>query len=275
VTTWKDRRVIEKLRIEPGSTVELARRDASATHGAPGDRAATEAAEPDLSARLLEFQSRLWAEARRSVLVVLQGLDAAGKDGTIRYVFRGLNPQAVRVAGFKEPTAEELSHDFLWRVHKRTPAAGEIGIFNRSHYEDVLVVRVHEMVPEDVWRARYDHINAFEALLAHGGTTTVKFFLHLSRDEQGRRLLERLDQPEKRWKTRRSDFVERERWTEYQQAYTDMLERTSTTAAPWYIVPADHKWYRNWAVSNILVHVLEQMDPHYPEPPPLGEFLQR
>jgi len=263
------------MRVEPGTSVNLAKRDASATDGAPDGRAGAEAAEPALSERLLELQSRLWAEASRSLLVVLQGMDAAGKDGTIRYVFRGLDPQAVRVAAFKEPTAEELGHDFLWRVHRRTPGAGEIGIFNRSHYEDVLVVRVHKMVPEPVWKARYEHINAFEALLAHGGTTTVKLFLHLSLEEQGRRLLERLDRPDKRWKTRRSDFVERERWSEYQEAYTDMLERTSTAVAPWYIVPSDRKWYRNWAVSNILVHVLEQMDPQYPEPPPLGEFLQR
>jgi PPK2 family polyphosphate:nucleotide phosphotransferase len=267
--------MVERLRIEPGTKVKLPEHDPSATTGAPGDRAATEAAEAALQARLLELQSRLWAEARRSLLVVLQGLDAAGKDGTIRYVFTGLDPQAVRVFSFKEPTAEELGHDFLWRVHRRTPGAGEIGIFNRSHYEDVLIVRVHDMVPESVWMDRYDHINAFESLLAHGGTTVVKIFLHLSREEQGRRLLERLDRPDKRWKTRRSDFVERERWPEYQAAYTDMLERTSTHVAPWYVVPADRKWYRNWAVSRILVHELEQMDPQYPEPPPLGEFLQR
>ena len=267
--------MIEKLRVEPGSSVKLESRDASATDGAPGDRSATEAAEPALQARLLELQSRLWAEARRSLLVVLQGMDAAGKDGTIRYVFTGLDPQAVTVTSFKEPTSEELGHDFLWRVHARAPGAGEIGIFNRSHYEDVLVVRVHKLVHDSIWKQRYAHINAFESLLAHGGTTVVKVFLHLSLEEQGRRLLERLDRPDKRWKTRRSDFVERERWAEYREAYTDMLERTSTDVAPWYIVPADRKWYRNWAVSKILVHTLEQMDPRYPEPPPLGEFLQR
>jgi len=259
--------VSSEMKVEPGSSVNLSKRDASSSEGAPDGRAATEAAEPALSARLLELQSRLWAEGRRSLLVVLQGMDAAGKDGTIRYVFRGLDPQAVRVAAFKEPTAEELGHDFLWRVHKRTPGGGEIGIFNRSHYEDVLVVRVHKMVPEPVWQARYEHINAFEALLAHGGTTTVKLFLHISREEQGRRLLERLDRADKRWKTRRSDFVERERWSEYQDAYTDMLERTSTKVAPWYIVPADRKWYRNFAVSNIIIDQLEKMDPQYPDGP--------
>src|SRR5271166_3253275 len=189
--------MIEEMRVEPGSKVDLAHRDATATPGVAGGRAEAEAAEPELSSRLLELQSRLWAEAARSLLVVLQGMDAAGKDGTIRYVFRGLDPQAVSAAAFKEPTAEALGHDFLWRAHKRTPGAGEIGIFNRSHYEDVRVVRVHKMVAEPVWRARYDHINAFEAELADGGTTTVKLFLHLSLEEQGRRLLERLDRPDK------------------------------------------------------------------------------
>ncbi len=267
--------MVERLRVEPGTKVKLSERDPAATTGAPGDRAETEAAEEALQAKLLDLQSRLWAEGRRSLLVVLQGLDAAGKDGTIRYVFTGLNPQAVRVSAFKEPTVEELGHDFLWRVHKQVPGAGQIGIFNRSHYEDVLVVRVHNLVPESVWRRRYAHINAFESLLNDGGTTVVKIFLHLSLVEQGKRLLERLDRPDKRWKTRRSDFAERERWPEYQAAYTEMLEQTSTGSAPWWVVPADRKWYRNWAVSRILVRVLEKMDPQYPESPPLGELPER
>jgi PPK2 family polyphosphate:nucleotide phosphotransferase len=266
--------VLEQMRVAPGAHVDLEKSDPSSSAGAPGDRAKTEAAEPELSARLLELQTRLYAESRRSLLVVLQGIDAAGKDGTIRYVFRGLNPQGVTVTAFKEPTEEERAHDFLWRVHKRTPGAGEIGIFNRSHYEDVLVVRVHKMVPEPVWRARYEQINAFEALLTAGGTTIVKLFLHVSREEQGRRLLERLDEPDKRWKTRPSDFAEREFWDDYQAAYEDMLELTSTEVAPWYVVPADHKWYRNWVVSTLLAQVLEKMGPQYPASPAPGEFAR-
>ena len=193
--------------------------------GAPGDRVATEAELTLLQSRLQELQGRLWAEGRRSLLVVLQGLDAAGKDGTIKHVFTGVNPQGARVASFKEPTAEELSHDFLWRVHRQVPRGGEIGIFNRSHYEDVLVARVDELVGADVWRPRFEHINAFERLLAHGGTTMIKFFLHISREEQGRRLRERLDQPDKRWKLSRSDFTERRNWDDYQVAYAEVLDQ--------------------------------------------------
>ncbi len=210
-------------------------------------------------------------KARRSLLVVLQGLDAAGKDGTIKHVFSGVNPQGARVASFKEPTGVELSHDFLWRVHRQVPAAGEIGIFNRSHYEDVLVARVDKLVAPDVWRSRYEHINAFESLLAHGGTTVVKCFLHISYEEQGRRLQERLDRPEKRWKLNRTDFTERQHWTHYTEAYTEVLHRTSTAEAPWYVIPSDSKWFRNWVVSKILVDTLDSMDPRYPKPPPLED----
>ena len=203
------------------------------------------------------------------MLVVLQGMDASGKDGTVKHVFSGVNPQGTRVAAFKEPTREELGHDFLWRVHRQTPIAGEIGIFNRSHYEDVLVARVHRLVPEKVWRTRYDTINDFERLLAHGGMTVVKIFLHISFDEQGRRLHERLERPDKRWKLQTSDFADRERWDDYQAAYTDALERTSTETSPWYVIPANRKWYRNWAVSHVLLRTLRTMDPRYPEPPPV------
>jgi PPK2 family polyphosphate:nucleotide phosphotransferase len=181
-----------------------------------------------------------------------------------------VNPQATRVASFKQPTDEERAHDFLWRVHRRTPAAGEIGVFNRSHYEDVLVVRVHGLAPEGVWRSRYDLINQFEQLLVHGGTTIVKLFLHISFGEQGQRLRERLDRPDKRWKMRPSDLEERERWEQYALAYAEALERTSTKAAPWYVIPADHKWFRNWAVSRVLVDTLRNMDPRYPDVPPDG-----
>jgi PPK2 family polyphosphate:nucleotide phosphotransferase len=212
-----------------------------------------------LQERLADLQSRLWAEARQSVLVVLQGIDTAGKDGTISHVFRGLNPIGLRVASFKEPTAEELAHDFLWRVHARCPAAGEIAIFNRSHYEDVLTVRVHKLVAPRVWQARYGHINAFESLLHDAGTTLVKLFLHISKGEQGKRLEQRLADPAKAWKVKQSDFEDRRLWTAYEGAFEDMLEKTSTDVAPWYVVPADHKWHRNWVVSNILLETLEAM----------------
>jgi PPK2 family polyphosphate:nucleotide phosphotransferase len=262
-------RDVAMWRVRPGAKVRLHARDPASTAGAPGDRAATEQALLPLHDELFALQDRLWAESTRSLLVVLQGLDASGKDGTIRHVFRGVNPQGTTVSSFKQPTREEQAHDFLWRVHRRTPGAGEIGVFNRSHYEDVLVVRVHGLVPEPVWRARYDRINAFEQLLAHGGTTVIKCFLHVSFEEQGRRLRARLDDPRKRWKASPADFAERALWDDYQRAYTDALERTSTDTAPWYVVPADHKWYRNWAVSQVLLHTLESMDPRYPDVAPL------
>jgi len=239
---------------DPGSTV-----------GAPGNRAETEAHLPELQARLAELQDRLWAEARRSVLVVLQALDAGGKDGTIKHVFRGVNPQGCRVQSFKEPTHLELAHDFLWRVHRAAPRAGEIGIFNRSHYEDVLITRVHGAITEAVSRERFELINSFEALLAHGGTTVIKLFLHISKAEQRKRFDSRLHEQAKRWKFQPSDLAERERWDAYQVAYADALAATSTAAAPWYVIPANHKWFRNWAVSRVLVDTLEAMDPHYPE----------
>ena len=263
-------RRVERWMVRAGSHPGLARRSTASTEGAPGDRAATDAAAEAQVARLAQLQDRLWAEGRRSLLVVLQGIDASGKDGTIKHVFRGVNPQGVRVASFKEPTALELAHDFLWRVHAQVPAAGEIGIFNRSHYEDVLVVRVHGLVPEQTVRARYDHIVAFERLLAHRGTSVVKLFLHISAEEQARRLAERLERPDKRWKMRAADLVERARWDDYGRAYEEALFRTSTEDGPWYVVPADHKWYRNWVVSEILLHTLEGLDPRYPESPPGG-----
>jgi len=262
-------RDIERWRVGPGEKVRLAHYDPASTVGAPGDRGVTEQAIPALHDELFALQDRLWAESRRSVLVVLQGLDSSGKDGTIKHVFRGVNPQGTTVASFKEPTALELAHDFLWRVHQRVPAAGEIGIFNRSHYEDVLVARVHDLVPEPVWRARYGLINAFEQTLTAAGTRVVKFFLHLSFEEQGKRLRSRLTEPDKRWKAQASDFAERKLWDSYQVAYRDLLEETSTEVAPWFVIPADHKWYRNWAVSQVLLQALEEMDPHYPDPAPL------
>lgn len=258
--------------VAPGGGVDLAAIDPGRTPGLSGEkeheRAAAEALHAENITALRDLQYRLWAEGERSLLVVLQGMDTAGKDGTIRHVFGPLNPQGVRVEGFKQPTPEELAHDYLWRVHRRTPGRGRVVIFNRSHYEDVLVVRVHGLVPEDVWRRRYDEINAFERLLAGSGTTILKIFLHISKDEQKERLQARLDEPTKRWKFSAGDLAERKRWGEYQAAYTEAIARCSTAEAPWFVVPADRKWYRNWAVSSIVRRALEGLDPQ----PPRAEF---
>jgi PPK2 family polyphosphate:nucleotide phosphotransferase len=253
--------------VEPGRHLDLASIDPGSTDHAPGGHADTEAALPALHQELADLQDRLWAEARRSLLVVLQAMDAGGKDGTVSHVFRGVNPQGTRVASFKQPTNIELAHDFLWRVHQVTPRAGEIAVFNRSHYEDVLVTRVHKLITETTCKARYEIINSFEAMLVDGGTTTiVKIFLHISKAEQRKRLDARLDDPTKRWKFQPADLAEREHWDEYQVAYEDAISKTATDRAPWYVIPANHKWYRNWAVSCILIDTLRGMDPQYPEP---------
>ncbi len=219
-----------------------------------------------LNARLEELQELLYADGRHKLLVVLQAMDTGGKDGTIRHVFDGTNPQGVRVASFKKPTPTELAHDYLWRVHPHTPADGEIAIFNRSHYEDVLVVRVKRLVPEDRWRRRYEHIVGFERLLADEGTTILKLFLHISKEEQAERLQARLDDPRKRWKFNPGDLDDRALWDEYQAAYQEAIRRTTSEHAPWYVVPADRKWYRNVVVSAILVRTLERLDLRWPEP---------
>jgi len=215
---------------------------------------------------LVRLQELLYAEARHSLLIVLQAMDTGGKDGTIRHVMRGVNPQGCVVTPFKVPTAEELAHDYLWRVHKVVPPKGMIGIFNRSHYEDVLVVRVHNLVPESVWSKRYEQINQFEKHLTENGVTILKFFLHISKEEQKRRLQERLDDPRKQWKFAVGDLAERQRWDEYMAAYEDVLNLTSTPWAPWYVVPADHKWYRNLVVSSIVVETLRGFNMSYPPP---------
>jgi PPK2 family polyphosphate:nucleotide phosphotransferase len=207
---------------------------------------------------------RLYAENRRSLLLVLQGMDTSGKDGTIRHVMTGFNPQSCQIVSFKEPSAEELEHDFLWRVSRAVPRRGFVGIFNRSHYEDVLVVRVHDLVPRAEWQTRYERINAFEQLVVEGGTTIVKVFLHISKKEQKRRLQARLDNADKRWKFCSSDMKERAFWDPYQRAYETVLAKCNTEHAPWHIVPADCKWYRNLLVSRILRETLERMDPHFP-----------
>ncbi len=213
-----------------------------------------------------ELQQVLYADGSKSLLIVLQAMDAGGKDGTIKNVFEGINPQGVRVASFKQPTSEELSHDFLWRIHQHTPPNGYIGIFNRSHYEDVLVVRVENIVDEHVWQARYDHINNFEKLLADSGTRILKFFLHISREEQKERFQDRLDRPDKNWKFSKGDLGVREKWGQYMTAYEDVLTRCNTEYAPWHIVPADRKWYRNLVISQKIVETLQSMDLRYPQP---------
>ena len=206
----------------------------------------------------------MFAEHKHKVLVVLQAMDTGGKDGTIRHVFEGVNPAGVRVASFKAPTSEELDHDYLWRIHKEVPGKGEMVIFNRSHYEDVLVVRVHNIVPPEVWKKRFDQINEFERILAESGTTILKFYLHIDMDEQKERLQARLDDPTKRWKFRLGDLEERKLWTDYMEAFEDVLSKTSTEYAPWYIVPANRKWYRDLVISSVLVDTLEGLKMKYP-----------
>jgi PPK2 family polyphosphate:nucleotide phosphotransferase len=221
----------------------------------------------DLTRRIAKLQTALYAEAKRSVLVVLQGRDTAGKDGVVRHVFGGLNPMGLDITSFKAPTPVELSHDFLWRIHLAVPAKGRIGIFNRSHYEDVLIVRVHGLVPETIWRARYEQINAFERLLFDNGVVILKFCLHISREEQRQRLLARLDDPEKNWKFNEGDLSERKRWDDYTAAYQDALAFTSTTWAPWYMVPADRKPARDLLIAEVLLDKLTEMNPVYPPVP--------
>jgi PPK2 family polyphosphate:nucleotide phosphotransferase len=219
-----------------------------------------------LNTKLDQLQEILYAEHKHRVLIVIQAMDTAGKDGTIRSVFDGVNPQGVKVASFKTPTVEELDHDYLWRIHKQTPAKGEIVIFNRSHYEDVLVVRVHQLAPPNVWQKRYNQINQFEKQLVDEGTTILKFFLHIDLEEQKSRLLERIQDPTKQWKFNPGDLDERKLWPQYMQAYEDVLNKTSTSWAPWFIIPANRNWYRNLMVSTILVDTLKSLKLAYPAP---------
>jgi PPK2 family polyphosphate:nucleotide phosphotransferase len=257
----------ERFRVLPGITVRLSDWP---TRGADGEGGPDKDEAKDLLAaeneRLADLQQLLFAQSEHKVLVVLQGMDTSGKDGTIKHVFHTINPLGVEVANFKRPNEVEQSHDYLWRVHRRTPASGHLTIFNRSHYEDVLVVRVHDLVPEKVWRRRYDHLRNFEQLLADEGTTIRKFFLHISKDEQRERLQERLDNPAKHWKFEHGDLDERKRWDDYQRAYEEVLSRTSTDEAPWYIVPSDQKWFRNLVISQVLNDALTSLDMTYPEP---------
>lgn len=253
---------MDQYRILPDAAINLDDLSTNDAGGLPKKEGKEQLA---LYVRMLrDLQELLFAEHKHKVLVVLQGMDTSGKDGTIRHVFREVNPQGTRVTNFKKPTERELSHDYLWRVHPHTPGRGEIAIFNRSHYEDVLAVRVHHLVPDAVWEKRYDHINDFERLLADEGTTILKFFLHISQSEQTERFLDRLNQPDKHWKFNPSDLEERNYWKDYHNAYQDMLNRTSTAWAPWFVVPADRKWYRNLVVAHHLVDQLQGLEMAFP-----------
>jgi PPK2 family polyphosphate:nucleotide phosphotransferase len=255
---------ISSLRVTPGKPFSLADRSTDTTLG--WEKAAAKAELEEVKLRLDVLQQRLFAEERRSVLLVLQAMDAAGKDGTIRNMLAGLNPAGFHVSSFGVPGGPETLHDYLWRVHSQVPPKGTIGIFNRSHYEDVLVVRVKGFVPKSVWSKRYDHIRDFERLLGDEGTSVVKCFLNVSKDVQRERLQERVDDPEKRWKFRHGDLEDRKLWTKFQAAYEDAIQLTSTAAAPWYVVPADRNWVRNLAVAKILLRHLEKLDPQLPQP---------
>ena len=256
---------MKRYLVEPGKKIVLAERNPSDTKAFEGGKEKGLMALQELNLELQALQEVLYAEQKHRVLVVLQAMDTGGKDGAIRRVFEGVNPQGVKVASFKVPTPEEMAHDFLWRVHKVVPGNGDLVIFNRSHYEDVLVVRVHEYVPKSVWKKRYDQINEFEKLLAENGTTILKFFLHIDKDEQKERLQARLDDPSKHWKFRLGDLEERKLWDQYQEAYEDVFNKTSTEYAPWYIVPANRKWYRDLVISTVLVNTLKDLKMKYPE----------
>lgn len=252
------------LKVEPGQKIKLAEVDPAGTANLTKDAAKVVLAQN--IKRMAKLQEVLYAEGKHTLLIVLQAMDAGGKDGTIRSIMSGVNPQGVTVTSFKAPTAEELAHDFLWRVHQAVPARGMIGIFNRSHYEDVLIVRVKNLVPKKVWQTRYQHINNFEQLLVDSGLTILKFYLHISKEEQKERLQARLDEPDKRWKFNPGDLAERARWDDYMHAFEDVFEKCSTKAAPWYIVPANKKWYRNVVISETIVKTMESLEMKYPEP---------
>jgi len=251
--------------VKPGTKVNLSKWDPDDIGDFKGSKEDALAETTQLTSKLRSLQEVLYAEHKHKILIVLQAMDTGGKDGTIRHVFSGINPAGVRVTSFKTPSAEELDHDYLWRIHAATPAMGEMVIFNRSHYEDVLVVRVHKIVPAEIWQARFEQINAFEKHLSANGTTILKFYLHIDKDEQKARLQARLNDPSKHWKFRLGDLEERKLWSDYMQAYEDVLEKTSTDNAPWTIVPANHKWYRDLLISRVLVDTLRSLNMKYPE----------
>ena len=257
---------LKKFIVEPSLKVRLKHFDP----GYHGKHESHQEALPEIQKyvqKMAQLQYLMYAERKHSLLIVLQGLDAAGKDGVVRHVFTGMNPAGCVVSDFKQPTPEELTHDFLWRVHPHVPAKGSVAIFNRSHYEDVLVVRVHELAPEKVWSKRYDEINEFEKLIATQNQTSIlKFFLHISKEEQLARFAKRLDDPARQWKISESDYKERDYWGDYTKAFEDVLERTSTEHAPWFVIPSNHKWFRDLAVSQIIARTMEEMDMQMPKP---------
>ena len=257
---------MERYRIRPGASLDLSALDPAATHQFSGSESEAKPLFKERRDRLADLQDLLYAQGEHRFLVVLQAIDTGGKDGTVRHVFRKVDPIGIRVHSFKQPVGAELQHDYLWRVHRHVPGDGEFVIFNRSHYEDVLVVRVHGLVDDATVQRRFQHIRDFERMLAEEGTTIVKFFLHISKDEQKRRLEKRLARPDKHWKFSSADVAERARWDDYQRAFQDAIEATTTDEAPWYVIPADHKWYRNLAVTQILVDTLEGLQMSYPAP---------
>ena len=253
-------------RVVPGTKVRLDKIDQADQHLYEGDKSEGKNALVPLAAELGSLQNLLYAQGRKRLLVVLQAMDTAGKDGTIRDVFADMDAIGVRVVAFKAPSEPELAHDYLWRVHSQVPRNGEVTVFNRSHYEDVIVVRVRGFAPEERWSKRFDHIRCFEQMLVDEGTTIVKFFLHISKEEQKERLQSRLDDPEKRWKFNPADLEDRARWSDYQRAYEEVLSRTSTEAAPWYVIPANRKWYRNLVISRILIDTMTGLKMEFPKP---------
>jgi PPK2 family polyphosphate:nucleotide phosphotransferase len=257
---------MDEYRVKPGHNIKLSDYDPDDKSQFSGGKKEAGPRLAELVQKLDELQEVLYAEHKHKILVILQALDTGGKDGTIRAVFSGINPQGVHVASFKVPTPEELDHDFLWRVHSKVPGKGELVIFNRSHYEDVLVVRVHHLISQDVWRQRYTEINNFEQMLVEEGATILKFYLNVTKDEQKERLQERLDDPKKRWKFNPADLKERALWDDYTSAYQDAISETSTEWAPWYVIPANRNWYRNLGVASVIVQALEDLKIKYPEP---------
>ena len=255
----------EELKVQPGKKVRLSKLNPDNTFGFHKDQKTRDTLQHNLR-RLSELQALLYADRRKAVLIALQALDAGGKDGTIRHVMSGVNPQGCEVVSFKAPSAEELDHDFLWRVHKAVPRRGNIGIFNRSHYEDVLIARVHNLVPKSVWSERYGQINAFEKILVENNVHILKFFLHISKDEQRKRFNARIQDESKNWKISTADFSERDRWSDYVEAYEEAISRCSTEWAPWYIVPSNKKWFRNLAVAEIVASALDDLKLRYPPP---------
>jgi PPK2 family polyphosphate:nucleotide phosphotransferase len=262
---------MQQYRIEPEKPIKIKKLDANDLGDWEGKKKAAQKTFKDLQKELAELQQVLYAGQKQKILIILQAMDTGGKDGTIRALLEKVNPQGVKVANFKVPSTVELDHDYLWRVHAVVPGKGEMVIFNRSHYEDVLVVRVHELVSKEVWKKRFDQINAFEKMLTEEGTTILKFYLHIDKEEQKQRFLERLTDPQKQWKFNPNDLEERKKWEVYQEAYQDVLNKTSTAWAPWYAIPSNHNWYRNLCVSTIITDTLRSLKLKYPDPLPNPE----